>query len=224
MSSGKLEEVTIRAACAEDASEIAAILANAFPSLYNAAFGRLSEEKTAHLLAALYRAEILSLEATRVCERAGRVVGVLILHIGKPIGRGTVGAYASVLVSELGWRRAPVAFFGGLSTNAFLNRRIPRADNLVYIEALAVTAQERSKGIGTLLLAEAERWAREHGRRRLALHVLVSNTGARRLYERTGFVPWHSEERGAGGRFLSSAWGAILLERELKKDSGSDRR
>lgn len=56
-----------------------------------------------------------------------------------------------------------------------------------YVNELAVAERWRGRGIGTRLLAEAERWARDHGAMGMALDTLATNEGARRLYERLGF-------------------------------------
>lgn len=191
------DALQVRAARPEDAERVSAILAEAFPGLYRATFGRLDIPAVARLLTALYHAGTLSLETTRVCEREGTVVGVVILHVGHSVGRGTAGAFWRALYAQLGLLRASRAFVGGLSANTFLNQRIPRAPDLVYIEALAVAEPERGRGIGTRLLEDAMQWTRESApvRSRLALHVLYSNTGARRLYERMGFRPWNPRQR-----------------------------
>jgi RimJ/RimL family protein N-acetyltransferase len=52
---------------------------------------------------------------------------------------------------------------------------------------LMVAASHRRQGIGRRLLAEAERWAREAGVRKLELHVFPHNEAAIRLYETYGF-------------------------------------
>src|SRR5262249_5878652 len=192
----------------DDAEAIATILAEGFPALYRHTFGRLDTAAVARLLTALYAAGHLSLETTHICEQDGQVVGVMILHLGHSIGRGKVGDYWRLLMQEISPWRAFRAFWGGLLANRFLDQRIPRAQDLVYIEALAVAEPHRGQGIGSILLAEAERWTRSSGRARLALHVLRSNTGARRLYERTGFRPWP-------GHASPSSFGAILMERDL---------
>jgi GNAT superfamily N-acetyltransferase len=208
------ESLQVRAARPEDAEAVGAILAEAFPGLYRATFGRLEIAAVARLLAALYHAGTLSLETTRVCERGGRVAGVVILHVGRSIGRGTAGAYWRTLSQQLGLLRGLRAFFGGLSANTFLNQRIPRAPDLAYIEALAVAASDRGHGIGTLLLEDTARWARESSpsRSRLALHVLYSNTGARRLYERMGFRPWNPRQR----RWTRGS--ALLMQRTCREE------
>lgn len=48
--------------------------------------------------------------------------------------------------------------------------------------------KRRGKGIGTLLLKEAERWARERGAEYMELGVLEANQGAQRLYARCGYL------------------------------------
>lgn len=209
------EEAGIRAARPEDAGPVAAILAAAFPALYRSTFGRLSTGEIARLLTALYQAGILSLENSRVCERNGVVLGVVTMHLGQPIGRGTSASYWHVLRSHLGPMRALRAFVGGLSTNSFLNSRIPHAADLAYIEALAVTASARRQGIGFRLLTDAAGWALDRKRRRLALHVLQTNVDARRLYERFGFRPWSPCAVPRSTRTGASSWSALLLEYPL---------
>jgi ribosomal protein S18 acetylase RimI-like enzyme len=210
------DALLVRPATAADIPSVARILAEAFPLLYRATFGRVPVHDIARLLESLYRADILTLEATRVCIRDNRVAGLIILHTGHPIGRGSAMNYWHTLSQTWGIVRTPRAFVGGLSQNTYLTRRIPHAPDLVYIEALAVAPGSRGRGIGTRLLAEAEEFARSQGRTRLALHVLHSNTGARRLYLRSGFRPW----KDAPGR--QASWAALLMVRYLRPRSESD--
>jgi ribosomal protein S18 acetylase RimI-like enzyme len=56
-----------------------------------------------------------------------------------------------------------------------------------YVNALAVFPEYRGAGLGSLLLAEAERLAQSTGAETLSLIVAGQNEGARRLYERTGY-------------------------------------
>ena len=53
---------------------------------------------------------------------------------------------------------------------------------------LAVTASQRSKGIGAALIAAAESVAREAGARWLRISVLAQNSGAVKLYRGAGFT------------------------------------
>ena len=51
-----------------------------------------------------------------------------------------------------------------------------------------VVASHRGRGIGTALMAEAIRWAREYGLERIELSVYPHNDAALALYRRFGFV------------------------------------
>jgi len=60
-------------------------------------------------------------------------------------------------------------------------------DQSYYVCGMAIEAAHRRKGIGSTLLAEAERTCRELGLRKLSLIVFEQNVDARRLYERSGY-------------------------------------
>lgn len=206
----------IRDASKEDAWEVARILARAFPSLYEGTFGKLDTETLALILSALFESEHLSLDAARVSVDGSEITGVMILNTGLPIGRGRPVEFWRLIRKRFGLLRAPRICLGGILANLMIGRRIPRAPDLVYIEALAVAESRRGRGVGTRLLADAEDWARSRGRSRIALHVLVANTGARRLYERTGF---RAAREASTYRFARSlpmpSWASILMERRL---------
>jgi ribosomal protein S18 acetylase RimI-like enzyme len=57
-----------------------------------------------------------------------------------------------------------------------------------HISVLAVTAEAEGHGVGRALMAHAESWARESGRRCLTLSVFEGNRRAQALYERVGFA------------------------------------
>ncbi len=61
-------------------------------------------------------------------------------------------------------------------------------DESYYVCGMAVESDFRGQGIGTELLAEAERACRALGLQKLSLIVFEQNAGARRLYERSGYV------------------------------------
>jgi ribosomal protein S18 acetylase RimI-like enzyme len=61
-------------------------------------------------------------------------------------------------------------------------------DESYYVCGMAIEAAHRGQGIGAQLLAEAERSARALGFRKLSLIVFEQNAGAKRLYERHGYV------------------------------------
>jgi ribosomal protein S18 acetylase RimI-like enzyme len=62
------------------------------------------------------------------------------------------------------------------------------APGTLYIAAIAVWPEFRAQGAGTRFLAAARERAQDLELRELSLLCFAGNTGARRLYERTGFV------------------------------------
>ncbi|MDF1793027.1 MAG: GNAT family N-acetyltransferase [Thalassobaculaceae bacterium] len=65
-----------------------------------------------------------------------------------------------------------------------LENRVPDS---WYVNVLAVMPPWRSHGIGSRLLVEAERQARDSGCTTMSIIVSSANTDARRMYERFGF-------------------------------------
>lgn len=63
-----------------------------------------------------------------------------------------------------------------------------RAPGTWYVNVLAVLPPIRGNGLGTRLLRRAEQIARTLGKRGLSVIVSDANTGARRLYERCGYL------------------------------------
>lgn len=69
--------------------------------------------------------------------------------------------------------------FEGFSTFA--------GQRLLNIHDLAVTVDYRGQGVGTMLLDAVAKRARELGCCRVTLEVASDNSGAKKLYERSGF-------------------------------------
>lgn len=67
-----------------------------------------------------------------------------------------------------------------------------RAATRAQIEGVRVVASERGKGIGTALLAEAERRARERGATLMQFTSNSTRDRARAFYERLGYVASHT--------------------------------
>ncbi len=91
-------------------------------------------------------------------------------------------------------------------------------ENLVpgqwYVNVLAAFPKQRGRGHGAALLALAEEMARADGCSGLAVIVSNANTGARRLYERTGY------REAATRRMVKNGWenegeNWVLLTKEL---------
>ena len=56
-----------------------------------------------------------------------------------------------------------------------------------YVNVLAAYPEQRGRGHGTTLLSNAEETAAANGKRGVSIIVADANTGARRLYERSGY-------------------------------------
>ena len=69
---------------------------------------------------------------------------------------------------------------------ALLERR-PAEDEML-MDGIVVRSASRGRGIGSRLFATLEDYATQHGAERIRLDVVDTNPGARRLYERLGFV------------------------------------
>ncbi len=83
-----------------------------------------------------------------------------------------------------------------------------------YVHVLATVEGARGKGWGTRLLALAERLAIAEGCREMSIIAADNNTGARRLYERAGFLPTASRAMVKGDwTGPGSNW--ILMIRDL---------
>ena len=62
------------------------------------------------------------------------------------------------------------------------------APNSWYVNVLAAVPERRGEGVGTLLLSHADQVGREAGSTSMSIIVADNNSGARRLYERTGYA------------------------------------
>jgi ribosomal protein S18 acetylase RimI-like enzyme len=91
---------------------------------------------------------------------------------------------------------------------------IDRAPDSHYVVHLNVHPKCRSRGIGALLLAEAERQARKAGLKRLSLTMYISNP-AQHLYERTGYRVVETRTDPAFERMVGVP-GYALMVKELE--------
>ena len=105
-----------------------------------------------------------------VADAKGRVLGGV--HIA--LGRDLAEAPADLLVPEE--RRPAVAPFGRL-----------RTPDAMHVLSVNVEPQSRGRGIGKMLLTEAETRAKLAGVRKMSLNVREDNIGAMRLYTRLGY-------------------------------------
>jgi GNAT superfamily N-acetyltransferase len=65
-------------------------------------------------------------------------------------------------------------------------------DTAAEIAGLVVDEQHRSQGIGEILMAHAEQWARKHGCHSVRLRSNVKRDRAHAFYQRLGYTLWKS--------------------------------
>jgi ribosomal protein S18 acetylase RimI-like enzyme len=82
----------------------------------------------------------------------------------------------------------------------------PEGEGVLTINGLAVALEARGRGVATVLLEAAADEGRRRGARKISLHVHSTNTTARRLYERHGYVieGTHPNEYLIEGTYIDS--------------------
>ena len=135
-----------------------------------------------------------------------------------------------VLVGLAGYHTADGSLTGGLTARRLLARlgvfrgcraacvlslyeRHPEPGELV-MDGIAVRGDMRGRGIGGQLLDQLASYARDHGFGRIRLDVIDTNSAARRLYQRKGFVAVHTE-RIPYLRWLFGFGAATRMERRV---------
>ena len=93
---------------------------------------------------------------------------------------------------------------------ALLERR-ERPDCLL-MDGIAVRDDQRGAGIGTRLLEALESHARDLGKTSIRLDVIDTNPGARRLYERFGFVATATSGVGPFGALFSFRQSTTMIK------------
>jgi ribosomal protein S18 acetylase RimI-like enzyme/catechol 2,3-dioxygenase-like lactoylglutathione lyase family enzyme len=102
------------------------------------------------------------------------------------------GAFTGALC----WRllRAKLGLWGAVRAMLVLSLfEREAAPNQLLMDGIAVAPSARGGGLGRGLLSALAKHAAEHGYQSIRLDVIDTNPGARRLYERMGFVAWRTE-------------------------------
>jgi len=196
--SGQPRAPRVREAVAADLPAVAEIYRDAFAGSARAGLGRRTTRR--------YFEGLLRAGACRllVAEKQGEVSGFAVLVVSPqrlPAGRWLLCAPGVWLEGAALISRRP-----GLAL-AYLRRALrarfsregaaqtPTADaahlaglRTAWVELIAVSAAERGKGLGSRFLAAVVDMARDMGFECVKLSVEAANTGARRFYEREGFV------------------------------------
>lgn len=108
-----------------------------------------------------------------------RLVGIAGFHATEGSLTGAI-TYRD-LVSQLGF------FRGNRAAAVFsLYERTPKPKELL-MDGIAVRSDARGMGVGSTLLEEIKKYAKQHGYDRVRLDVIDTNPKAKKLYERVGF-------------------------------------
>lgn len=91
----------------------------------------------------------------------------------------------------------------------FLDENLPEGH--YYISDISIRPEFRGQGIGSKLIARAEKEAIAEGCRTIRLAVWYDNPGAKKLYERLGFVEYGRRE----GKYKGKTVGFYHLEKPL---------
>ena len=115
-----------------------------------------------------------------------KLIGLAGLHT--PDSSLTGGIGVGMILTQLGVVRGlwAIVVFS-------LYERKPTAGQLL-MDGIAVHQDYRGYGIGTQLLRNVVDYARQNGFQTIRLDVIDTNPGARRLYERQGFIPVRIEK------------------------------
>lgn len=76
---------------------------------------------------------------------------------------------------------------GGLAT-VHAHHALNRDEPAVQLTLLVIAGTLRGSGVGSALVAAAERWAERQGARRLVVTTAVHRAGAHAFYERLGYT------------------------------------
>ena len=156
-------------------------------SLYDEAFGPKfsvavrSDEKRLSLLKDCFVPEYVIVAMTD-----NKLIGIAGFHTTK--GSLTGGITYRNLVSRLGFFRGSRA---ALIFSLYERKPVPKE---FLMDCIAVHGDFRGKGIGSKLLDEIARYARENEYHRVRLDVIDTNPRARKLYELKGFKAVKTEK------------------------------
>ncbi len=170
---------TIRLLAAGEEPAVGRVIAAAFAAKYGPALG------SDPILAAALGAILPTGVPCYVGEQAGSIAGTGLLRFyGQWIADGaeTAAIWRTLRIRQSTWQA-----MGSLLRLSLLGADGTVDRNTGYISSLAVDPAWQGQGLGGALLDHLETVSRGAGKTRLALHVIDSNSGAQRLYERHGF-------------------------------------
>lgn len=207
--------LTVRPATQADLPDLARLIAELYQSeLPGVLTGPV--EKQAELLR--FTLEANGDKAVRhrfvLCNDHGAIIGTGMIEFpgDERFERAPDGTVAAALRS-LGMLRA-VHLFGAVA-RSLLGVYRHNDPQSALIHSVVVTAHERGRGAGAVLMDHLELTIRAHRYARARLQVLAWNTAAQRFYARRGYVEiW----RLSGWRATLS-WPSVVMEKSLDRSS-----
>lgn len=128
-----------------------------------------------------------------------------------PQGSLTGGMCANQLFQHLG-------LLNGLRAAAVFSLYDRQAKpSQLLMDGITVHKDKRGQGIGSRLLDEIKQYGRDKGYNSVRLDVIDTNPGARRLYEREGFVATKSEYFGYLRRILGFGAATTMVYKIARK-------
>jgi ribosomal protein S18 acetylase RimI-like enzyme len=204
------EQFTVRLAGPDEDPAIAALVVEGFLDKFRHVFGKRMDrsvkimEKWIRLEHASGGVTSLVIEGYAAAQLAGSV-GIRTSESREDIvARGLW----RIFTRNLGFPRAVWA------TTLLSYPRYSSTSSEAYIERLVVSPDFRRQGIGRRLIAAAEGFARDAGKKTVGLHVSSNNLSALRLYENEGYEEVYRQHSYLTGYFLNiSHW--LYLKKNL---------
>ena len=168
------QELKFRGAVKKDANKAAELIHIAIADIAEKLTGQTNKENIRETMANFFREENnrLSYQNMIVADLLGEVAGIVIIYPGEDASR-----LDEPILKRLRKKRRNEVIF--------LDKEADEGD--FYIDTVCVDDRCRGRGIGTMLLKEAEKAALQKGYSRLSLNVAQDNPVAKKLYESIGY-------------------------------------
>jgi ribosomal protein S18 acetylase RimI-like enzyme len=189
-----VSEHVVRPARADDTAAVAPLLYESATGMYDRFAGGPARALSVIAAAVERPGTNASTEVVTVAELDGRVTGAMSsFPVSEAAARAR--AFLRVTLRELPpWRWPPALWLYRAGADA---APAPPEDTL-YVDALAVDAGARRRGVGIALLAGAEAEARRRGLTAVSLDTALDNKPARALYLEAGFEEMAYRPAGRG--------------------------
>lgn len=179
-----LQQVSLRTAVAADRDWAVPLLFASDPALFSYIFAARPEEAQTILQQAfVYPGHAFSYEYTQVVEVAEQPVGLVIAYPGE-VKRTIDDKVHRVMAKILSLRQLPKILVN-VADLSRIKQDVPPQD--YYILSMSIVPAYRGRGLGSLLIQDAEAQARADGYTSVCLDVTYSNHRAKALFERHGY-------------------------------------